>query len=296
MNEPKRHHYVQEAYIKGFTEDNSEFAHLFIKSKKECKRLHTRNICVRKHYYRQEWAPDGIDKNIFEKTLGAEQEPAGLNALIKLIAEPESLNQEEMAAILMYLTLHRIRVPRQAETAKNLLKALIENIILEHPDGENILQTTEVYVKDSFRFDYMRMSHDLYIPYFSRMVWTIVTPSQDETFITSDSPVTFFNECVFPPSEPGIGLYGTRVLFAIDKRHLLVMTHPEHDKGLKQPLEQLPKDIEFKNCAIEIRRGLTWPNEFVCNHNRLIYFLSYDNIIGDSTRALENTVRPEVCN
>ncbi len=295
MNDPKRHHYVQEAYIKGFSEEDTEYVHLFSKTMKSCRRQRPKEIFVRNKYYRQDWAPDGVDKNIFEKTLGAEQEPNGLNAIKKLIDCPESLEQREMADILVYLTLQRIRVPRQAETAKALLKETLEDIILEHPEGENILQTVEVSVKDSFRFDYMRMSHDLFIPYFTRMVWTIVTPVQKETFLTSDNPVTFFNECVFPPSEPGIGLYGTRVLFPVDKRHLLIMTHPEHANGLKEPCDSLPNDIKFEDRDIEIRRGYEWSDELVSNHNHVMYVLSHDSIVADNSRVLENAVRSKVC-
>ena len=41
-------------------------------------------------------------------------------------------------------------------------------------------------------------------PYFARMKWDIVKAGEGYSFVTSDSPVTFFNGDFLPPYEPGL--------------------------------------------------------------------------------------------
>ena len=55
---------------------------------------------VRNKYYRQNWAPDGVDPNILEKKLGEELEPKGLESLQRLVSESEELSDDDTANII----------------------------------------------------------------------------------------------------------------------------------------------------------------------------------------------------
>lgn len=85
----------------------------------------------------------------------------------------------------------------------------------------------ELTMKDSARFDYMRMSIGAIHPWLARMEWEVVESQEGSFFITSDSPVSFYNPKAPPPAEAGIGLAGTIVFFPLSSRKLLVLRHPE---------------------------------------------------------------------
>jgi hypothetical protein len=81
MSNPKRHHFVPESYLNGFTEEKTGFLHIYSKRSGLWRRQKPKQVMVRNKYYRQEWAPDGVDKNILEKTIGFTTEPKGLSSL-----------------------------------------------------------------------------------------------------------------------------------------------------------------------------------------------------------------------
>lgn len=291
MRDPKRQHFVPASYLSGFSEDCSDYLHVFDKKRHTFRRQLPREIFHRRYYNRQPWAPEGKDPHIFEIKLGQEQEPKGLNALKQLLTCPEKLGEEDMVNILVYLNLQRIRVPRQASTVKFIYKSSLEEAIRRHPIGQDVLSVAEIVVNDSFRFDYMRTMHDFFVPYFSRMVWTIVTAKNGASFITSDSPVSFYNDSVLPPSEPGIALYGTRVLFPITKKHLLILTHPEFESRERSATEQIVEEVSIRDSTIEVRSGAICGGEFVTTHNRVMFLLSQEGIAGDREEVLRDAIQ-----
>jgi len=50
------------------------------------------------------------------------------------------------------------------------------------------------------------------------MEWEIVESEVGSSFITADSPVSFYNPACLPPAEAGIGLAGTIVFFPLSSR------------------------------------------------------------------------------
>ena len=70
-------------------------------------------------YYRQDWAPPGVDPNVLEKTLGEWLEGAAKDSIDRLIHHPASLTDDDTATLLTYIELQRIRVPRQSGTRNN---------------------------------------------------------------------------------------------------------------------------------------------------------------------------------
>lgn len=290
MSNPKRHHFVPESYLNGFVEDEEGFLNIYSKSTGHWRRQKPKQVMVRNKYYHQDWVPDSIDKNILEKTLGAEVEPKGLGALKKLIEVHDSLDDDDMANILVYLEFQRIRVPRQADMAKALAKTVITRQMMKMPEGREALKYGKVVIKDSFRIEFMRTVQRSLTPYFSRMIWEVIEVQAGFSFITSDSPVSFYNVDFLPPTEPGAALYGTTVFFPINKHFLLVMQHPEYKSGQKEASEALPKDLDIDDGVIELRRGIVWGEDKVQKQNWLMLQLSQDLVVGESKTILERTV------
>ena len=87
-------------------------------------------------FYEQKHVPEGIDPYILEKELGSWLEPEAKAALEKLLCQPSELNADDSAAILGYLELQRIRVPRQAEMVKQLLTTYMNTVLLDEMPSE----------------------------------------------------------------------------------------------------------------------------------------------------------------
>jgi hypothetical protein len=290
MSIPKKHHFVPESYLNGFTEDEHGFLNVYSKRTDTWRKQKPKQVMHINNYYHQDWAPEGVDKNILEKYFGTELESKGLTALRKLISAPETLDGNETAEIIVYLQYQRLRVPRQADMAKALAKIAITKEISKSAEGRKALEHGDINVKDSFRMEFMRMMHDQLSPYFSRMIWEVVGIEKGLSFITSDSPVSFYNVDCKPPIEPGIALYGTFVLFPLNKHFLLCMRHPEYVKGEKTASDRIPNEIDVEDGGIEIRRGKVWDKERVQHHNWVMYQLSQDLIVGETKEVLEHTV------
>lgn len=197
MNNPKRHHFVPESYLSGFTESTTGMLNIYSKKTGLWRRQKPKQVMVRNKYYHQGWAPEGVDKNILEKSLGASIEPKGMESLRKLIKEAEALDDEDSANILIYLQFQRLRVPRQADTAKALAKNVITQELRKTSKGRDALKLGKVVIKDSFRFNFLQMAHGTLTPFFSRMIWQLIEAEHGASFITSDSPVLGYMEQVF---------------------------------------------------------------------------------------------------
>lgn len=291
MSNPKRHHFVPESYLHGFTENDTGFLHVYSSRTGLWRKQKPKQVMVRNKYYHQDWVPNGVDKNVLEKTIATTVEPRGQTSLSKLVSAPELLNDDDTANILTYIQFQRIRVPRQADMAKSLAQTALTSEIVKHPEGREALRYAKVVVKDSFRFEFMRAVHGTLTPFLSRMVWEVIEAGPGLSFATSDSPVSFYNvDCLPPLTEPGVALYGTIVLFPINKKFLLLMRHPEYERREKNASDALPRDLDIEDGVIEIRKDILWGEEEVRRQNWTMLQLCQDLIVGDSKELLEMAI------
>lgn len=280
MSIPKNHHYIPRWYLKRFT-DNENFLSVFNRSRNEIKnKKKPAQIMYSEFYYRQPWTPDGIDQNILETRLG-ELESKAKNAIDRLI-ENLALNDDDSAILLAYLASQRIRVPRQAETAKKLMRETISRLV---PDliEKAMREGMQLTIKDSARFDYIRLSMDAFHPWFSRMEWEVIKAEDGAAFVTTDNPVSFYNPKILPPAEAGVGLAGTIVLFPLSSRYLLIMQHPEWQS--EHALKVIDTPI-LADGSISIKHGRVWNHETVTSINRTLLQLSHYVVVAESEKVL----------
>jgi Protein of unknown function (DUF4238) len=221
-----------------------------------------------------------------ESMLGEWLEPKAKGAIDRLIGAPAHLTDQEIANLQTYMELQRIRVPRQAATAK----ALIRNTFLRMapPAAAKAIASGEfqLEIKDAARFDYMRILVGSLSPWFGQMEWEVFAAEDGASFITTDSPVSFYNPFVPPPAEPGIGLAGTVVFFPLSSRHTLLMRHPEYkNRSFTSPLELLPTP-SHEDGVIQITHGAVWNQQLVDNFNRKMARLSFQLIVASSPNIL----------
>ena len=118
-------------------------------------------------------------------------EPEAKRAFERLMSNAESLNDEDTAAALIYLEFQRIRVPRQAHLARQLFQSAIIMQLPSDAVSAVLDGSIKLKIKDSLRFEYMRILIGHLHPWFARMNWEVIQASADCAFVTTDSPVSF---------------------------------------------------------------------------------------------------------
>lgn len=289
-NHPKGDHFVPCSYLKRFT-DLSGFLHVYDRTSDQWRRQRPKEVMHSRNYYRQEWAPPGVDPNILEKSLGEWLEDIAKNAIDRLILAPSELAEEQLETFLVYLEFQRVRVPRQAKTAEVLRRDTI--LRLSPPDISADIEAGkfQLTMKKSARFDYMRMMVRQFCPWFARMEWEVIEAEKELAFVTTDSPVSFYNAVCPPPAEAGIALAGTIALFPLSSRHLLIMRHPEHRNNPSiSRLDVLP-DPMLEDGLLPIHRAV-WSRSKVKNHNWIMAQLADRLVVGESREVLEQCISP----
>lgn len=236
-------------------------------------------------YYRQAWAPTGIDPNILENGLASGIENDIKPVIDCLIQSPEELTDDYAAKLLVYLEIQRIRVPRQAVWAKGLMRETILRLAPSDIAAQINAGEFQLTMKDSARFDYMRIAIGSIHPWLARMEWEIFEAAAGSSFITTDSPVSFYNTACPPPAEAGIGLAGTIVLFPLSSRKLLLMRHPECRSAA--PLTVLDEPVAQSN-TVALSHGVIWDATVVKSTNWKLAHLAHELFVADSESTLKN--------
>lgn len=195
-----------------------------------------------------------------------------------------NLTENDAATPLSYLEFQRIRVPRQAAWGTNLMR---ENILRHISDdiGAKIESGEfQLTMADSVRFDFMRFAIGTIHPWLARMEREIFEAVAGSSFITTDSPVSFYNPACPPPAEAGISLAGTIVFFPLSSRKLLLMRHPECRTSM--PLTPLSEPTE-QNSTVALSYGNIWDSELVRNANWKLARLSHEIFVADNEATLQ---------
>ena len=242
------------------------------------------------NYYRQAWAPSGVDPNIMEKTLGEWLERDAKESMDRLIHEPSTLSEADTATLLVYLEVQRIRVPRQSNMAKALMRETILRLAPPEAAAEIRAGRFLLTIKDSARFEYMRTVLGKFQTWFGRMEWEVFRAEEGASFVTTDSPVSLYNPAMPPPAEPGLALAGTVVFFPLDSTHVLLMRHSKirTEEGLS-PLTVLEEPC-VENDQISLTRGPEWSVDAVNEFNWKMVQLCDRLVVGESERVLESCV------
>lgn len=280
----KGHHYVPVSYLKRFT-DPKGFLHIRDIARDKTRYDKPDNVMKINDYYRQSWAPTGINQNILEDGLAS-----GIEGKIKavidcLIESPWDFTDDYAETLLVYLEIQRIRVPRQATWAKTLMRETILRLAPADVTAQIESGVFQLTMKDSARFDFMRMAIGSIHPWLACMEWEIVEAEAGSSFITTDSPVSFYNPACPPPTEAGIGLAGTKVFFPLSSRKLLLMRHPECRS--KSPLTVLPEPTATESKTVALSHGVVWNASIVSNTNWKLAYLAHELFVADNESTLK---------
>jgi hypothetical protein len=276
------HHYVPQAYLERFT-DSKGFLHIRDIARNRTWLQKPRKIMKIDTYYRQTWVSAGVDPDIFENWMASGPESEIKDAIDCLLETPEDITKEYAETLVEYLEIQRIRVPRQAAWAKAIMReAILKQIPIDVREEMNFWGI-ELTMEDSARFDYMRMALGTIQPWLGRMEWEIFEAEKGSSFITTDSPVSFYNPACLPPAEAGFGLAGTIVLFPLSSSKILLLRHPECRS--KEPLTVLDEPT-MQSSTVALSFGTIWDDKVVRDTNRILAHLAHELFVADSEATL----------
>ena len=290
MPRPKRNHIVPESYLKGFVDPESGCLHAYDKVSGNYWTPKPWNIMVIGKYYRQNHAPEGIDPDILEKGFGSWIEPKARKSLLKLANNPDTLTNEDTAKIITYLELQHTRVPRQVELAKRFLRTGRFRRALQKAFPELGIGESTLAYSDHFRFDFIKKFWGIFAHYFSRMNWEVITAPSTRSFITSDSPVSFYNIAFPPPTEAGIALAGTMVFFPLDAQHMLVLRHPKY---IEDTIENAIEEVFYGESELgefDLVYGRVATEDQVEQFNYITLRLSHRIVAGKSEDMIQQAL------
>ena len=200
------------------------------------------------------------------------------------------LRRQIQRTLLNYLEVQRIRVPRQAEMAKALIRETL--LQLAPPEAATEIRAGRVLltIKDSARFEYMQTLLEKLQTWFGRMEWEVVRAEDGASFVTTDSPVSLYNPAMPPPAEPGLALTGTVVFFPLDSTHVLLMRHSIFRTEEGMPPLAVLEDPCVENDRISLSHGSEWSTDVVNEFNWKMVQLCNRLVVGESRRVLEACV------
>jgi hypothetical protein len=244
----RRHHYVPQCYLKGFTPDR-EAAQLFAVDLRHLRAFttHTRNVAQERDFH--SLADAGVEADALESAFsGFESEVS--RALERTIQVGRLDDENDRALILNLIALIAVKNPRVRANAARFRKQIIKtvmNIAVSTPEiwASQVRQAKAAgFIKSNADTDYAKMRafeksgaynivispvdhliseldvFDSVLPLFFQRAWIVVrAPPGSSGFITSDQPVCLMWSDPPVPGRrrppPGFGRPGTLVLFPI---------------------------------------------------------------------------------
>ncbi|MFA5205777.1 MAG: DUF4238 domain-containing protein [Lentisphaeria bacterium] len=288
--QPRQHHTVSSTYLELFNSQNSDRIYVLDLHNGDIRFQKPEKVLRRRDYYRQKPAHDGDDEFRFEKMMASSFEPNIKRVIKKLICGGKEISEEELTNFIQFLELQHLKVPVQAELAKECMRKLVEMVAINIPEmAENIkTHRYRIKIKDEYRFIFMHemLKEQKHFWYFSRMIWKIWTMPESFHLVTTGTPVTIFNPDFPDFTKAGIGRLGSVVLFPLTPKYCLEMIHSERenapDFNPSSIIEVEPGDVK-----IEIRAGKIMPEGKAKAINIIIAMRADRVVVSDDKPTLE---------
>jgi hypothetical protein len=276
----KRHHYVPVSYLARFRDDDG-YLYAYRKDDPEkCLRSRPEAIGFQKYYYSQPLPDGGYDHNVFEDGLARlEGDWAELAARL---SAAERVGREEVAYLLGFVGLQRVRVPAARDLAERALahevtkelRALDAAGALDpKPAGlENILDLVQVTIDPHKSLEAMAPLLQRLGPVLDCVGYQIIHNHTGLSFITSDNPVSYFDPSVretdMQPYRVNVPKQPMELSFPIDPWTMLRGHSDDRQRFVRKGL----KHVEVKDLSV-VRRM-----------NRMTARFAYELIISRDTQ------------
>lgn len=271
MSKPKRHHYLPQLYLDGFT-DRDGFLWVYDLDEHICQKQTPKNTAVIGHYYTFR-GEDGQDRTDIEKIFANNIENK-VKPIITKLDNGDNINPEEKETLSIFCSFMITRVPRfekwvnisYAEVFKSISRSMLSSEdevaeILElvtKETGEQLDADPKALLEfihgDAYEMKFPR-GHSLramllaglkMAPYLLQMNWCFWSAPDDSSFITTDSPFLLITpEDYDPEIHSGYGLItpGTRKIMPLSSKTCLAIG----DRGM-----QMTRRVASKNLMLGI--------------------------------------------
>ena len=245
MNQPRRHHYIAQMFLAGFTNAGTKDGKLWMADLNRAYHKNCRpdGIAYSRDFYRVD-IPD-VDPFIIERELAALE--GDVATILKDVLENKKFRGEtDLSLLLNFVALQMAKTPAMRETnAKPVVAVADRTMALILKDSETYYSTLEgarnagidisanvSYEKMKWAFDHNRIiastsqnwdvissleMADAALPILHDRNWTLIVPEKEnDVFICSDHPVIVYwldDKIVRRP--PGLGLRGTAVFIPL---------------------------------------------------------------------------------
>jgi hypothetical protein len=213
MSSSKDHHYIPKYYLKGFTIPGTiDKIWLYQKASQEAISTSLKNVGVEKHFYSYT-TDEGIrDSDSLERYLNEEvEQPA--NKVIKKLRQQHKISSSEKIILARYMAVMLKRVPKNRERLHVMAPKIFGEVQSEYtqqldaalqknPEKSELVERRKAQLDDilshyadeipDFLFgDVLRKDIQL-TKVISQMKWLFYVTKSDQTYITSDNPVFYF--------------------------------------------------------------------------------------------------------
>lgn len=269
MGRPKQQHYVTRAYLEGFLRPPQRHLQCYGRNRGPFARL-PEDLASQRNYYALKKSDGSWDDSV-ERLLGEAVESPGLPVLQKLASGRTRLNRLERQRLALLMAFQETRTPAAREKVRGFSKLLNDKIISEVRSGdpeqksiklwgesgaaevtlEQMVKDQEVLCNDH-AMEIHRMMGGAALKLaevYKQMKFTVLYPTSEEEFITSDTPVIR----VFPggPSVgAGLDRLNVEVRFPLSRRAFLTLTH---DVPLAEKLMKATA-VNGNGCSLLFRK------------------------------------------
>ncbi len=268
-NEKKRHHYIPQYYLKGFTASPTTEEICVYERRRQPFCTGIAGVAFQNHFYSVVDSEGVRDSNTLENYLADEiEKPA--KPVIESLRRGQMITAPEKQALARYISTLLTRVPAHRERLKALypgvvasLSAEIEEelsqLAIEEPDQSRLVEEQRAKIQqvlDGYRngmpdhYNTQAVSSK-YAAVIGDMTWVFLTTQGKFHFLTSDNPVFFFE---------GMGLVGGDVprdhpelSFPISKSITLWATWRPYSEGFLPVEENFVREINVRTVSTAMR-------------------------------------------
>lgn len=220
MADHKRQHFVPQFYLRRFSQNRNSINMFNIKSERSISDSQIKGQCYRDYFY----GKDRVLENALSQLEGE------MSRILKSIPSQGMLPERpshDLHTFLTYVLLQHSRTEQfigahEAQIERSV-KHLVDPHMLAQGFSPQDLAKIRITLKEPAGFVLKQTA--ILLPLFLDLDCTLVRITNDQEFITSDSPVVFYNQLL--PFQgiggSGIASKGLQVFFPLDPKHLAIL-------------------------------------------------------------------------
>lgn len=220
MTDHKRQHFVPQFYLRRFSQDGKSINVFNIKSKRSILKAPIKGQCYRDNFY-------GKDR-VVEKALS--QLEAEMSRVLKSVQSQGALPKRplhDLNTFFSYVLFQHSRTEQFIGAYESQIEGVVKRLVNPTMEAKGYspeeLAKVRVGLKEGPRF--MLKQTAKLLPLFFDLNCKLVRITSAQEFVTSDSPVVFYNQLLSFQKTGGAGIAskGLQVFFPLDPKHLAIL-------------------------------------------------------------------------